>query len=171
MLSLPDFKEKQIVFALLSYGDKLSFKNDNLVIKDAEDNTKLQVTCYRLFAVFIIGHLTITSGLVQRAKKFGFSIVLMTHSLRVYESLGCKCEGNVILRKKQYLYEGFEIGVHIIQNKIMTQIETLKKIRNKNEEQKEAILKLERYLQRFKCTKPRIIKHFRHRGSSIKAIL
>lgn len=88
MLSLPDFKEKQIVFALLSYGDKLSFKNDNLVIKDAEDNTKLQVTCYRLFAVFIIGHLTITSGLVQRAKKFGFSIVLMTHSLRVYESMG-----------------------------------------------------------------------------------
>ena len=37
MMSMPDFKEKQIIFALLSYGDKLSFKNDNIVIKDENE--------------------------------------------------------------------------------------------------------------------------------------
>jgi CRISPR-associated protein Cas1 len=152
MMSLPDFKEKQVVFALLSYGDKLSFKNDNLIIKDEDGETKLQITCYRLFAVFVIGHLTITSGLLQRAKKFGFSIVLMTHSLKVYGNLGCKCEGNVLLRKKQYLYEGFEIGAHIIQNKILTQIETLKKMRNKNTKQKEAIQLMEEYLNKLNAS-------------------
>ena len=38
MLSLPDFKEKQIVFAFISHGEKLSFKNDNLIIKNDEDD-------------------------------------------------------------------------------------------------------------------------------------
>lgn len=147
MMSLPDFKEKQIIFALLSYGDKLSFKNDNLIIKDKEDKIKLQISCYRIFTVFVIGHLSITSGLIQRAEKFGFSIVLMTHSLRVYANISFKCEGNVLLRKKQYEYDSLEIGTFIIKNKILNQIDTLKKIRNKSESLKEAINQMEKYIE------------------------
>lgn len=150
MMSLPDFKEKQIVFALLSYGDKMSFKNDNLVIRDEDDKIKIQISCYRIFAVFIIGHLTLTSGLIQRSEKFGFSFVLLSHSLRNYACISNRCEGNVLLRKRQYSYTGLEIGNHIIQNKISNQIYTLKNIRNKNENQKEAINQLEKYLQKLK---------------------
>ena len=74
MLSLPDFEEKTVIFALLSRDDKLSFKNDNVIIKN-DGVIKHQSSCYRLFALFIVGHATITTGLLQRAKKFGFSIV------------------------------------------------------------------------------------------------
>ena len=42
MMSLPDFKQKQIIFALLGMGEKLSFKNDNIVITDAYGKIKHQ---------------------------------------------------------------------------------------------------------------------------------
>ena len=71
MLSAPDFEQKQIVLALLSHEDKLSFKNDNIIIKSSDGKIKHQSTCYRLFALFIVGHVSVTSGLLQRAKKFG----------------------------------------------------------------------------------------------------
>lgn len=148
MLSLPDFKEKQIVLALLSHGDKLSFKNDNIVIADENKKIKLQSTCYRLFSLFVIGHSTITTGLLQRAKKFGFSIVLMSHNLKPYAYWNASAEGNVLLRKKQYSYNSQDIAVRLVQNKIDNQITTLKKIRNKSCSIKENIDSLKKYKEK-----------------------
>lgn len=144
MLSLPDFKEKQIVVALLSQGDRVSFKNDNIIIAD-EDGIKHQSSCYKLFALFIVGHITITSGILQRSKKFGFGIVMMTHGLIPYGSWFVSMEGNVILRAKQYSYTGNEIAVYIVKNKIDQQIIALKRRRNKSEKLKNALLKLAEY--------------------------
>ncbi len=147
MLSAPDFKQKKIIVALLSHGEKMSFKNDNIIITDA-NGIKHQSSCYRLFTVFIIGHITITSGLLQRAKKFGFSIVLMTHGLIPYGSWLAKAEGNVLLRKKQYQYQGTAIAQHLIKNKIEQQIKMLKKRRKKSPEMKKTIKSLEKYHDR-----------------------
>ena len=41
MLTLPDFEKKQIIFAFISDGEKLSFKNDNIIIKDSEGNIEI----------------------------------------------------------------------------------------------------------------------------------
>ena len=147
MLSAPDFQQKQIIFALLSYGEKLSFKNDNLVITN-EEGIRFQTTCYKLFAVFIVGHITVTSGLLQRAKKFGFSVVLLTHGLQPYGTWCAKAEGNVILRKKQYNYDSLELAQLIVSNKIASQITMLKRRRKKSVELKEAIKVLNDYLKR-----------------------
>ena len=145
MLSLPDFKEKQILFALLSHGEKLSFKNDNIVILDKEKNIKHQSSCYRLFSLFVIGHYTITTGLLARAKKFGFSIVFMNHSLKPYAYWNAGTEGNVLLRKKQYDYRSLDVALRLISNKIENQIKTLQKIRNKGDQIKFAIKSLNEY--------------------------
>lgn len=139
MLSTKDFKEKQILFVFLNRGEKISFKNDNIVIKDIDDKIKHQSTCYRLFALFISGNLTITTGIIQRAEKFGFSIVLMTTNLRVYQVLLSKAEGNVLLRKKQYNYDSFDIGAYIISNKIHNQATALRNIRDKSSKLKSTI--------------------------------
>lgn len=153
MLTLPDFEQKQIIFALISNGDRLSFKNDNIIIKDSEGKIKHQSTCYRLFALFISGHLTITSGLLQRAEKFGFSIIFMTHSLRVYGFWGIKDKGNVLLRKKQYQYQGLELARWIVANKINNQLDMLKSIRRKSRCIQEAII----HIQRYQSQSPEII--------------
>jgi len=147
MLSAPDFEQKKIIVAMLSHGEKMSFKNDNIIITDA-DGIKHQSSCYRLFTVIVIGHITITSGLLQRAKKFGFSIILMTHGLIPYGSWLAKAEGNVLLRQKQYQYKGNAIAQHLINNKIDQQIAMLKKRRKKSKELKKAIKSLQEYRDR-----------------------
>ncbi|KAF3979588.1 MAG: type V CRISPR-associated endonuclease Cas1 [Methylococcales symbiont of Iophon sp. n. MRB-2018] len=147
MLSAPDFKQKKIIVALLSYDEKMSFKNDNIVITD-KTGIKHQSSCYRLFAVFIVGHATITTGLLQRAKKFGFSIVLLSHGLIPYGSWLAKAEGNVLLRKKQYSYQGMDIAQHIVHNKIDQQIKALKHLRTKTAPLKQAINQLLEYQNR-----------------------
>ncbi len=147
MLSAPDFKQKKIIVALLSRGEKLSFRNDNIIITNA-DGIKHQSSCYRLFAVFVIGHMTITTGLLQRSKKFGFSIVLLTHGLIPYGSWMAKAEGNVLLRKKQYQYQGTQLAQYLVANKIEQQTAMLKKRRNKSAEFKKSILSLQDYQSR-----------------------
>lgn len=147
MMTLPDFKEKKIIMAFVSRGEKLSFKNDNVVITDSDGQIKHQSTCYRLFAIFLIGHITITSGLIQRAKRFGFSIILMTHSLKVYDVLSSGAEGNVLLRKKQYSFDSLDIAKHLVLNKINNQILILKNIRNKSNDLKESIRLLNGYAE------------------------
>lgn len=139
MLNANDFKKKQIIFLFTNTGEKLSFSNDNVVVKDKEGKIKYQSTCYRLFMICIIGNISITSGLIQRSKKFGFSICLMSSTFRAYEVLGARMEGNTLLRKHQYEYVENEIGRKIEQNKIRNQAKALRTIRRKNDYIKEGI--------------------------------
>lgn len=152
MLTAPDFKEKQIIFALLSHGERLSFKNDNVIISD-ESGIKHQSSCYRLFALFIVGHISITSGLLHRAKKIGFSIVMMTHGLLPYGMWFAKAEGNVLLRQKQYKYDKTDIAQYLVQKKIKQQILMLKSRRHKTSEFKNDIIKLTEYQNRLPSSK------------------
>lgn len=145
MLSAPDFKQKQIALAFLSRGDKLSFKNDNIVIKDCDGITKHQSTCYRLFTLFVVGHACITTGLLQRSKKFGFNLILMGHNLNTYGQFNYKTEGNVLLRQKQYNRQGLAIAQHLVNNKIEQQKTALKQIRQKDQQLKTSIKQLQDY--------------------------
>lgn len=145
MMSLPDFKQKQIIFALINMGEKISFKNDNIVITDSKGSIRHQSTCYKLFALFIVGNTSITSGLLQRSKKFGFSITMFSYGLVPYGSWQYKSEGNFLLRQKQYAYEGDEIARHLVGNKISRGLHYLEKRREKSEDLKLAIENLKHY--------------------------
>lgn len=145
MMSTRDFEHKQIAFVFTTDGEKISFKNDNLIVTDKDGKIKHQSTCYRLFALFICGDFCLTSGVLERSKKFGFTIVFMSPNLRITSIMPSKAEGNVLLRKKQYSYEKTEIASHVIANKIHNQTFLLKKKRKKTEDEKEVIAKLEQY--------------------------
>lgn len=147
MLSLPDFREKNIIVCFASEGQKVSFKNDNLIIQDAEGNTVLQATCHKIFSLWIVGHTTITSGILERSKKFAFSICLLSHSHRPYGLWSSATEGNFLLRRKQYEYIGLDIARHLVRNKITNQTELLKGIRGKPQETKDALDKMAAYVQ------------------------
>lgn len=70
--------------------------------------------------------------LVEKSKKFGFSIVFFTYSFKNYASINYKMDGNTLLRKKQYSCENSnEIAKYIIINKIKNQKDTIKKLRKK----------------------------------------
>jgi len=147
MITAPDFAKKQIVFVMFNEGEKLAFSNDNLIVKNTDGSVKFQCTCYRLFIVFAVGNCSITSVIIQKAKKFGFFIALMTGGFRLYELIGAEKDGNTLLKRKQYVYEGIEIAKIITCNKISNQLYLLKSNRNKSDSVKEAILTIEGYKQ------------------------
>lgn len=145
MLSLPDFREKNIVICFAAEGQKVSFKNDNLIIKDAEENTVLQSTCHKIFSLWIVGSISITSGILERSKKFGFSIYMLSHNCKPYGLWNSATEGNFLLRKKQYDYNDLDIARHLVRNKIINQTELLKSIRGKSQGAKDAIAQMTEY--------------------------
>lgn len=134
MMTLPDFEKKQIIYVFLIIGEKISFKNDNLIVTAVDGSIRLQVTCYRIYMLCIVGSFTITTGLIQRSHKFGFPIFLLAAGFKVYDKLGAKMEGNVLLRKLQYKYSGLELAIAIINNKVINQLSILENRRNKSEE-------------------------------------
>ena len=131
MLSLPDFTEKNIIISFATQGQRIAFKNDNLLITDTDENILLQATCHKIFSLWIIGSTTITSGILERSKKFGFSVYLLSHSHKPYGLWNSATEGNFLLRKKQYEFNDLSIARHIVCNKISNQTQLLQSIRNK----------------------------------------
>lgn len=135
MLTEPNFLAKKIVVVNTTAQEKLSFKNDNLIVKDKKGKIKLQYTCHRIFIVYIIGGFTLTTGLLERGKRFGISFVFLTRGFKFYESIPYKSRGNTALVKKQYHTTiSFEIAKNIVQNKIENQKVALQSIRLPNSE-------------------------------------
>lgn len=153
MLDINDFNKKQIIFMFANRGDSVQFRNDNILIRDAEKKIKLQVTCYRVILLVIVGHTTITTGLIQRCRKFGFKIALMTPGFRLYQIIGNDYEGNTLLRLHQYQYDSLGIAKHLTHNKLYNQRQLLMEIRSKTAMQKSALKYIDAYLDTLdECT-------------------
>lgn len=150
MISNPEFESKQIVFVLLNEGEKIAFSNDNIIVRDKEGKIRHQSTCYRLFMLCLIGNISITNAVFKAARKFCFIIVLMSSSMKTYEILGGRMEGNVLLRRKQYAYSGLELAKHILKNKVENARQLLISERNKSEDVKLSIVRLDDFITRIK---------------------
>lgn len=148
MLTNQDFSKKQIVVVMCSEGEKMAFGNDNFIVKDKDGKIKFQISCYRLFIVFVIGNTSITTVLIQNARKFGYYIVLMTRGFRMYSIIGAPKEGNTLLHRKQYAFQGLDLAKHIVKNKLSNQQSVLKNVRSKNDDMKNAILMFDQYKEK-----------------------
>lgn len=133
MLQLPDFKEKQIAFIGFNDCEKIStlrVKNENLVISDKEGKILNQVSCSKLFAVFVAGDFSITSNLIKKLLHYGISIFFMSRSsFRVYAEIGAVAEGNYWLRENQYKFsKDLKFSQNLVLNKMSNQISLLKEM-------------------------------------------
>lgn len=130
MLTLPDFKEKKIIF-ISNKGDlenNLKFSNSNIKLYKGNEFTN-QVSCHLALSVFIIGGFTITSYLIKRAKEYGISIFMLNDSFETYAEIMSQAEGNYKLRRVQYTMgkqQELEIAKFLLTNKINNQQRVLK---------------------------------------------
>lgn len=147
MLSYPDFKEKNIIIVFATNGQYFSFKNDNIIVKDKDDSVILQTTCHRTLTLWIVGHGTVSSGLMERSKKFAFPIFWLSYNFRMIGFWNSPTEGNFLLRQKQYAYKEQAIAKHLVYNKISNQLALLKSVRSKTLSGKEAVLMLQKYIK------------------------
>ena len=142
MMSWPDFSYKQvIVHQIKNKGEKIRFRADNIVILDSEESVLLQHSCHRLFALFIIGDISLTSVLLKNSAKYRFPVILMNGNLKVVSRINCAAEGNTILRKKQYQLGGraLEIGKELIRQKISNQARLIKGLRRLSRENSDTL--------------------------------
>ena len=137
MMSLPDFRYKQIAVHIAGGSkEKLKFRADNILIEDANGKILFQHSCHRLFALFIIGEMSLTSVAISKAVAFAFPIILMTGNMKVAVRINCAAEGNTILRRKQYNVgdRGLLIAKELIRQKINNQAALLTGLRHLSKE-------------------------------------
>lgn len=151
MLDINDFRAKQLIVCFCNDGEKISVNNDNIVVKDKDAEIKCQATCYRIFSVFIVGQTSITTALIDRAKKFNFSIVLFTTTFRILEVIGFRRDANTLLHRKQYEYQGLDLAKYVVINKINNQRSLLNGIRHKSDDTKKSIDVLSDYAEEVHC--------------------
>jgi len=133
MLQLPDFKEKQIVFIGLNGLEALNslkVKNENLVVYDKFGDLVNQVSCSKIFAVFVVGTFTISSTLIKKLLSYGISLTMISKgNFKVYAEIGVMAEGNYLLRANQYQFsEHLELSRRLLFNKISNQFMLLKEL-------------------------------------------
>jgi len=144
MLSLPDFREKQILFIAGKDAekDKIKFSNDNICLTK-EEQIENQVSCHKIFALFVIGDCSLTTVLMRNCQKYGVSLFLLKNNFETYGRIISTADGNYLLREKQYrLGNEIEIAKKIISNKLANQIFLLE------QSKKEAAAE---YLKELKC--------------------
>lgn len=156
MLSFPDFKAKSIVVVNAIEKEKMAIKNDNFVVKDVDNKIILQLSCHKMLSLWLIGNFSLTSVLLKKSKKHGFSIVLLTSTFRNLGVWNAGTEGNFLLRYKQYHQSNYEIAKKLVYNKIENQRNVLKSFRKKTLLEKDAI-----HLLRFQLEKVEIVNHFK----------
>ncbi|PIQ71969.1 CRISPR-associated endonuclease Cas1 [Candidatus Roizmanbacteria bacterium CG_4_10_14_3_um_filter_39_13] len=134
MLTLPDFKEKKIVFieAEKDIDHQIRFWNSNIrIFKDGEPVN--QISCYLVLCIFIVGNTSLTTILIQKAQKYGISIFLLNYSLKPYAEIMSQAEGNTALRIKQYTMAKqtqLIFAKHIVENKVNNQFALLQETGN-----------------------------------------
>lgn len=129
MITFPDFKEKRILFISIEYGHEylLQLTNDNIrFIRDGEAIDK--ISCHIVFAIFIVGDLSITTSLLKKLYSYGISVFFLSHNLSLKASVMSEAQGNYLLRQKQYKSKNdLYIASNIVLNKIDNQETVLKK--------------------------------------------
>lgn len=156
MLTLPDFREKQILFIIADNSfsekieNKIKFHNENIVFLK-NDVVENRASCHKVFSIFIIGNLSLTTELIKQCKLFGISIFFLHPNFTLYAYINSRAEGNYLLRMRQYsftLEQELEIAKRIVENKINNQFSLLKSRNLEIGKSRQEIIKLVKEAQK-----------------------
>lgn len=155
MFSHKDIETKTIfVINCIDHQKDMRVKNGELLLEEeTEDNSKTTLTKFpfqKILALFVIGHITITTPLIEKCKKYNVALVVMKPNLRPVFYWSDTAEANYLLRRRQYAFEKNDLSIArmLVRNKVQNQISTLKKTRKKDNPTLDAINQCEKALER-----------------------
>ena len=114
----------------------LRVMNGELMLEDVEqDKTLTKLPFQKILALFVIGHITITTALIDKCRLYGIPVVVMKPNFRPVFFYSITAEANYLLRQKQYEYPKTDLTVAkvLIENKIRNQFRLLEKTRQKTD--------------------------------------
>lgn len=138
--------ETRTIFVLncIEKERRLRVVNGELMLEELNGEEHKTLTKFpfpKILALFVIGHISITTPLIDKCKRYGVALVVMKSNLRPVFVLSSSAEANFLLRKKQFEYPitAIDIAKELMFNKISNQKNNLKRIRKKNDSINEAI--------------------------------
>ena len=138
--------EMRTIFVVncIEHDRSLRVNSGELVLEEIEGDKKKTLTKFpfqKLLALFIIGHITVTTPLIDKCKKYGVALVVMKPNLRPVFYWSDSAEANYLLRQRQHEQKDTDLALalQIVRNKIQNQSLVLQKTRRKDELTAEAI--------------------------------
>lgn len=116
----------------------LRVSNGELLLEEVNDigsKTLTKLPFQKILALFVIGHISVTTPLIEKCKKFNIALVVMKPSLRPVFFWADAAEANYLLRRKQYEMSKNDISIAkiFVANKIANQLTLLKNTRMSDE--------------------------------------
>ena len=142
MFTNKDIEYRSIFVINCIHERDLRVSNGELLLQDLEeDKTLTKMPFQKILALFIVGHIRITTPLIDKCKKFNVALIVVNQSFRPVFYWANSTEANYLLRQKQYAFQKDDISIAkiLVKNKITNQIETLKKTRKTDPITKAAI--------------------------------
>lgn len=108
-----------------------------LLLEEVDGATRTTLTKFpfqKLLALFVVGHTTLTTPLIDKCKKFGVALVVMKPNLRPVFFWADSAEGNFLLRARQFEYGKASVMVArcLVRNKLLNQRAALLKTRKRD---------------------------------------
>lgn len=141
MYTTKDIEYKTIFVINCIEKRELHVKSGELLLEDADRKTLTKIPFQKILALFIIGHIHITTPLIEKCRKYNVSVIVVNTHFRPVFYWANEAEANYLLRKKQFELDKEDITIAkiIVGNKIENQISALKKSRKKDDITKRAI--------------------------------
>lgn len=132
--------EMRTIFVIncIEHNRSLRVSNGELMLEEIDGDRKkilTKIPFQKMLALFVVGHITVTTPLIEKCKLHGVALVVMKPNLRPVFFWANAAEANYLLRKRQFEYgqEELTIGKILIRNKVENQRAALTKTRRKDE--------------------------------------
>jgi len=129
----------------------LRVSNGELLLEEAEEKKTLtKMPFQKILALFVIGHISITTPLIEKCMKFNVALIVVKPNLRPVFYWADSAEANFLLRQKQHLmpYGDLHIAKALLTNKIQNQITLLNNTRRKDKLTQKTVLTCSECLKR-----------------------
>lgn len=114
---------------------ELRVSSGELLLEDMVDHKVLtKLPFQKILALFVIGHIHITTPLIEKCKKNNVALVVLKPSLRPVFYWANSAEANFLVRKRQYEFDKNDISIArvLIENKIANHVRLLQRTRKKD---------------------------------------
>jgi len=129
---------------------ELRVSSGELLLEDMQEHKVLtKLPFQKILALFVIGHIHVTTPLIEKCKKNNVALVVMKPSLRPVFYWSDAAEANFLVRKRQYEYSKDDINIArvLVENKIANHLKLLQRTRKKDTLTTEAITNCDQYAQ------------------------
>lgn len=128
----------------------LRVSNGELLLEDTDEKKTLtKLPFQKILALFVVGHISVTTPLLDKCKKYNVALIVVKPSLRPVFYWANLAEANFLLRKKQYLLPADDINIAkwLVYCKVHNQLSLLRKTRKCDTATNEAIAVCNKALQ------------------------